>query len=344
MTTQMAREIREQPQAVARTIDALRPLAGQIRGLVADRRHVLLTGRGTSDNAAVYGQYVLSTRGRLATLASPSLATAYHADLDLSDVVAVGVSQSGNTAEIVETLRWASARGARTIAVTNDAGSALAAVADLALVTQAGPELAVPATKTYTTQLAAMAVLGLSVAEDAELLDQLGRVPEDVARALETAAAMEQVAGRLVNADRFVVAARGYASTVAREVALKLQETCYVAAVGLSYADLLHGPIAMVGPGTPTALIASREDSSVLAGMVDVARLCTGAGSDVIGIGGDEEFASACRTSVPGPASAAMLAPISLVVPGQLLVEAMARAKGIDPDAPRGLRKVTQTT
>ncbi len=343
MTTQMAREIREQPEAVARTIGALRPLAGQVRALVGDRRHVLLTGRGTSDNAAVYGQYVLSTHGRLATLASPSLATAYHADLDLSDVVAVGVSQSGNTAEIVETLRWAAARGARTIAVTNESGSALAAVADLALVTQAGPELAVPATKTYTTQLAAMAVLAGSIAEDTDLLEQLDRVPEDVARALETAAAMEQVAGRFVAADRFVVAARGYASTVARELALKLQETCYVVAVGLSYADLLHGPIAMVGEGTPTALIASRDDAGVLAGMVDVARLCTAAGSDVIGIGGDEDFAAACRTSVPGPGSPAMLAPVSLVVPGQLLVEALARAKGIDPDAPRGLRKVTQT-
>lgn len=344
MTTHMAREIREQPEAVARTIQALRSSGGEIRRLVGDRRHVLLVGRGTSDNAAVYGQYVLSCRGRLATLASPSLATAYHAELDLTDVVAVAVSQSGDTAEIVETLDWAARCGARTVAVTNNSESALAAMADLALVTQAGPEVAVPATKTYTTQLAAMAVLGLSIAEDTEMLEQLERVPEEMARALASAAVMERAAAGLIDADRFVVAARGYASSVAREIALKLQETCYIAAVGLSYADLLHGPIAMVGEGTPTALIASSRDAAVLPGMVEFARLCASASSDVIGIGGDEEFASACHLSVPGPDSDAMLAPISLVVPGQLLVEALARAKGIDPDAPRGLRKVTQST
>ncbi len=343
MTTQMAREIHEQPDAVARTVSALRPMGPRIRELVGERRHVLLAGRGTSDNAAVYGQYVLSTRGRLATLASPSLATAYDADLDLDDVVAVGVSQSGGTAEIVETLEWAARRGARTIAVTNNAESALAAVADLALVTAAGPELAVPATKTYTTQLVAMAVLGLSIAEDAVLLDELERMPDEIAAALGAGAAMEATAARLVDARRFVVTARGYASTVARELALKLQEACYIAAVGLSYADLLHGPIAMVGPETPTALIASSRDGSILRGMVDVARQCAHAGSDVIGIGGDDELASECHVWTPGPSSPALLAPISLVVPGQLLVEALARAKGIDPDAPRGLRKVTQT-
>lgn len=343
MTTQMAREIREQPEAVARTISGLRSSAGSIRRLVGERRHVLLAGRGTSDNAAVYGQYVLSTRGRLATLASPSIATAYHADLDLSDVVAVGLSQSGTTAEIVETLDWAARRGARTIAVTNEPESALAAVADLALVTRAGPEIAVPATKTYTTQLAAMAVLGLVLAEDAEMLEQLERVPEQMERALDSGALMEQLAASLVEADRFVVAARGYASSVARELALKLQEACYVTAVGLSYADLLHGPIAMVGEGVPTALIASSGDAATFPGMVEVARSCARAGSNVIAFGGDAELAAECHISVAGPDSDAMLAPMSLVVPGQLLVEALARAKGIDPDAPRGLRKVTQT-
>ncbi|MCR6493642.1 SIS domain-containing protein [Cellulomonas sp. P24] len=343
MTTQMAREIREQPAAVALTISSLLASAGSIRRLVAERRHVLLIGRGTSDNAAVYGQYVLSTRGRLATLASPSIATAYHSDLDLGDVVAVGLSQSGTTSEIVETLEWAARCGARTVAVTNEPESDLAAVADLALVTRAGREVAVPATKTYTSQLAAMAVLGLVLAEDTEMLDQLERVPDQMARALDSAPLMEQLAGQLVGADRFVVAARGYALSVARELALKLQEACYVTAVGLSWADLLHGPIAMVGEGTPTALIASTGDAAVFPGTAEVARRCARAGADVIAFGGDAELAAECRVSVAGPDADAMLAPMSLVVPGQLLVEALARAKGIDPDAPRGLRKITQT-
>ena len=157
-------EIAEQPEALSSTFDALLAQVGELAALGRDTRQVLFIARGSSDNAAVYGQYLCSARaGRLASLASPSLATAYRAVLDLRGVLAVAVSQSGATEEIVTTLEWARRCGARTVAVTNVAGSPLTEVADLALITQAGEELAVPATKTYTTQLAAMAVLALSL-------------------------------------------------------------------------------------------------------------------------------------------------------------------------------------
>jgi glutamine---fructose-6-phosphate transaminase (isomerizing) len=159
--TWMRREIGEQPEAIARTVDALVPLGAELRRLAAGARQVLFVARGSSDNAAVYGQYLCSVRaGRLATLASPSVATAYSAELDLRGVLAVGVSQSGRTAKIVETLRWARRRGAATACVTNEASSPLAAQTQVALVIQAGAERALPATKTYSTQLAALAVLG----------------------------------------------------------------------------------------------------------------------------------------------------------------------------------------
>jgi fructoselysine-6-P-deglycase FrlB-like protein len=343
MATRMRQEIDEQPEALGRTLDELLPLAGELGTLARDTRQVLFIARGSSDNAAVYGQYLCSVRaGRLATLASPSVATIYRANIDLRGVLAVAVSQSGATEEIVATLEWARGCGARTVGVTNVGGSPLTEVADLALVTQAGTELAVPATKTFTTQLAAMAVIGLALADDQRGVEALREVPDALAAILEAAPEAEALAGRLTYADTLVVSGRGYAYSTALEVALKLKEACYVSAVGLSYADLLHGPIAIVDPNTPALLIAA-GDGPVLPGMTTLAHRIADAGAHVYGLGGDEAFVAACRSALPGPALPEHLAPLALVVPGQLLVEALARAKGIDPDAPRGLRKVTQT-
>jgi glucosamine--fructose-6-phosphate aminotransferase (isomerizing) len=343
--SRMRLEIAEQPAALRRTFEALLPQAAELRAVARGARQVLFIARGSSDNAAVYGQYLCSVRGgRLATLASPSLATAYRAELDLRGVLAVAVSQSGATEEIVGTLGWASRCGARTVAVTNVAGSLLTEVADVALVTRAGQEVAVPATKTYTTQLAAMAVLALALA-DGDLTGEeaaLGRVPDAVAAMLEAAPDAEALAGRLTYADTLVVSGRGYAYSTALELSLKLKETCYVTAVGLSYADLVHGPIAIVDASTPALLVAA-ADGPMLPEMVGLARRIGNAGAHVYGIGGDPAFAAACRAVLPGPVLPEHLAPFALVVPGQLLAEALARAKGIDPDAPRGLRKVTQT-
>lgn len=344
MTTRMRTEIGEQPAAVAATLDALLPLAGEIERLGEGLRYVLFIARGSSDNAAVYGQYLCSVRaGRLGMLASPSVATAYHASVDLGGVLAVAVSQSGRTEEIVATQAWARSCGARTVAVTNAGGSPLAEQADLALVTRAGEELAVPATKTVTTQLAALAVLALALGGDREGLEALRAAPEAISRALDAAAAAEALAERLTYVQTLVVSARGYAYAVARELALKLEEACYVTALGLSYADLEHGPIAVVDADTPALLIAAARDEAMLGGMTALARRCRDDGH-VYGIGGDEAFAAACHVTLPEAALPAFLSPLTLVVPGQLLAEALARAKGLDPDGPRGLHKVTQTS
>jgi fructoselysine-6-P-deglycase FrlB-like protein len=343
MPSRMRVEIAEQPEALRRTLDALLPQVGALEALGRETRQVLFIARGSSDNAAVYGQYLCSVHaGRLASLASPSLATVYRADLDLQGVLAVAVSQSGATEEIVTTLDWARHCGARTVAVTNVAGSPLAEAADVALITQAGRELAVPATKTYTTQLAALAVLALSMGRGAAGPRALEGVPDAVEAMLEVAPAAEALAGRLTDADTVVVSGRGFAYSTALEVSLKLKETCYVTAVGLSYADLVHGPIAILDAGTPALLVAAAE-GPMLPEMTGLARRIAGTGAGVYGIGGDHDFAAVCRSTLPGPPLPEHLAPFGLVVPGQLLVEALARAKGLDPDAPRGLDKVTQT-
>ena len=350
--TAMRAEIAQQPAALRATLDALLPRSGEAGALARDCRQVLFIARGTSDNAAVYGGYLLQAHaGMLATLASPSIATEYHSRLDLSGVLAVALSQSGETQEIVETLAWAGDCGARTMAITNGgAGSALARAADLAFVTQAGPEHAVPATKTFTTQLAALAVLavGLGAALDPGLLraapDEIERMlAGDLDAALEPIVA-EMSSGSLDRASTagVVVSGRGHAYAAALELALKLKEACYLHAMGLSWADLLHGPIAVVDAATP-AIIVAADSGPALPGSIELARRVVAAGARAYAIGGGPGLAAASSLAVPGPALPEWLAPLGLIVPGQLLTEALSRRLGIDPDSPRGLSKVTQT-
>jgi glutamine---fructose-6-phosphate transaminase (isomerizing) len=340
--THMRAEIAEQPAALRATIGALLPRAAEAERLARGRGQVLLIARGTSDNAAVYGSYLIQAyAGRLATLASPSIATAYHSRLDLSGVLAVALSQSGRTEEITATLAWARDCGAATLAITNGSGSPLAEAADVTFVTKAGPERAVPATKTFTTQLAALAVLaiGLGAALDPA---ELRRVPDEIEVLLATPLDLDPVVSDLAADQGVVVSGRGLAYAAALELALKLKEACYLHAMGLSYADLLHGPIAVVDERTPAILVAA-DSGPTLDGTVDLARRVTGAGARAYGIGGGDRLAAACTSALPGPRLPEWLAPLGLIVPGQLLTEALARRLGIDPDHPRGLSKVTQT-
>jgi glutamine---fructose-6-phosphate transaminase (isomerizing) len=340
--THMRTEIAEQPEALRDTIDALLPRAGEVAALDRGIRQVLLIARGTSDNAAVYGSYLIQAyAGRLATLASPSIATAYRSRIDLSGVLAVALSQSGRTEEIIETLAWAHDCGARTLAITNGAGSPLAETAQVALITQAGAEVAVPATKTFTTQLAALAVMaiGLGAALDP---GELRSVPDEVAAILAGPADLDPLVDELAPDSGVVVSGRGLAYAAALELALKLKEACYLHAMGLSYADLLHGPIAVVDARTPAILLAA-DSGPTLDGTVDLARRVTGAGARAYGIGGGDRLAAACTRALPGPRLPEWLAPMGLIVPGQLLTEALSRRLGLDPDHPRGLSKVTQT-
>jgi glucosamine--fructose-6-phosphate aminotransferase (isomerizing) len=343
MTTKMRSEIAEQPAALRATIDALLPRTAEIQALARDTRQLLFVARGTSDNAAVYGRYLIEARaGRLSALGAPSIATTYKRKLDLDGVLAVGLSQSGRTEEIVETMEWAKACGAKTVAVTNGGEeSPLAQAADLALCTLAGEEKAVPATKTYTTQLAALAVLALGLGADVDP-DDLRRVPDAVEKLISDPGDLQALVEGLADKPGVVVSGRGLAFSTALELALKLKEACYLHAMGLSYADLLHGPIAVVDEDTPAILVAAGEGPT-LAGTVALAQRVTGAGASAFGVGGGTALAAASTAALNGPDLPEWVAPLGLIVPGQLLTEALARRLGIDPDAPRGLNKVTQT-
>jgi glutamine---fructose-6-phosphate transaminase (isomerizing) len=341
--TFMRAEIAEQPAALRATIRVLLPRAAEAGALARTTRQVLFIARGTSDNAAVYGSYLIQAyAGRLATLASPSIATTYRSRIDLSGVLAVALSQSGRTEEIVETLAWARDCGAATLAITNGAGSPLTETADVAFVTEAGTERAVPATKTFTTQLAALAVLAIGLGADLDPAE-LDRVPDEVEAMLAvTQKDLDPIVAQLAGDRGVVVSGRGLAYAAALELALKLKEACYLHAMGLSYADLLHGPIAVVDAQTPAILLAA-SSGPTLDGTVDLARRVTGAGARAYGIGGGDRLAAACTRALPGPDLPEWLAPLGLIVPGQLLTEALSRRLGLDPDHPRGLSKVTQT-
>ena len=344
MSTRMAHEIAEQPEAVRRTLQALLPLRADLSRLFAGRRRVVFAARGSSDNAAVYGRYLLATHAGVdAGLAAPSLATHYRARLDLSDTLLVGVSQSGATEEIVATCEWAARCGAATVAVTNVTGSPLAEAADIALVTAAGTELAVPATKTYLAQLVAMAVLGTALAPERTALDaDLARVADQVAALVGRAAGVQEAVETLASATAVVTSGRGLLMGTALEAALKLEETCLRPVRGYSYADLRHGPISVVAPGVAALLVAA-ADGPLVGPMTELAADLAARGARTVGIGGDAGFAASCDLHLPGPDLPEALAPLAAIVPAQLVVERLARRLGLDPDHPRGLAKVTST-
>ncbi len=211
----------------------------------------------------------------------------------------------------------------------------------MAFVTEAGAELAVPATKTFTTQLAALAVLAIALGAD---LDPglLRGVPDEIERMLDAPPDVAPMVSDLAGASGVVVSGRGHAYAAALELALKLKEACYLHAMGLSWADLLHGPIAVVDAATP-AIIVAADSGPALPGSIELARRVVAAGARAYAIGGGPGLAEASTLAVPGPRLPEWLAPLGLIVPGQLLTEALSRRLGIDPDSPRGLSKVTQT-
>jgi glutamine---fructose-6-phosphate transaminase (isomerizing) len=338
-------EIREQPQALLRLMEHEDEFAGVARALAERRPGVVrLVGHGTSDAAASYGVYAFGLlAGLTAVRDSISLVVYYDAPVDLSDSVVVGLSQSGETPDVVEYVARSRQRGALTVAVTNEPDSALGQAAELVLPLGAGPEHAVAASKTYTTQLAALALLAGGAADrGAQVADGIRRVADLMAEALPSLeAAVRPVASAFTYVGRMYVIGRGIEFATAREIALKLTETCRVAAEPLTATDLAHGPVAALDALFPVWTIASRDES--FPALVDAAARVREAGATVVASGnaaGDLEGAS---FSLPVPeAPTPILAPLLSVVPGQLFAAALAQAKGLDADRPVGLTKVTR--
>jgi glucosamine--fructose-6-phosphate aminotransferase (isomerizing) len=343
----MAADIAEQPEMYARLLEpAPADHIARAAATIAERRprHVVFTARGTSDHAALYAAYLTEIRlGVPAGLASPSTITVFGARPDLSQALVVGVSQSGGSPDLCEVLRVARATGALTLAVTNNPGSPLAETAELSIDVGAGHERAVAATKTYTAELLALLMLVEGVRAGGGALPEperaaLAALPELAAKVLDDPTAAE-IAPRYRFAARMVTTGRGYAYPTAREAALKLMETSYLAALAFSGADLLHGPLAMADPAVPVLAFVGAGPGG--AAMREVLARLGERRADVVAIGPADVPAAAARIAVPEVDE--RYAPLLEILPMQRLALALALARGEDPDAPRGLNKITAT-
>jgi len=327
----MAAEMAEQPQVLARVSARADADARAVRAVLpSPLAGVVFLARGSSDNAAVFGRYLAELRaGRPAGLAAPSLYTRYHASVDWRGYLVVALSQSGATPEIISTCQAVRAGGAVVIGISNEPKSPLADTVDLLLGTDAGPERAVPATKTVTAQLAVLATVTSALRAAPGPDGSLDGLPAAVAAVLDDPGPGRLLAGRWRELDRLVVAGRGLAYAAALETALKVKETTGILAEGISTADLLHGPIAAVYAGAPVLLVDGGGPADA-----DTEELRTLLAS--------RQAQAASLPALSGVPEAVQV--IAAVTRGQQLAYELARARNLDPDAPAHLSKVTATT
>ena len=343
MTTFLEQEISSQPEIIARLLERETARIKRIVAQLPPFGYALIAARGTSDHAAAYAKYAWSAlAGYPVALATPSLYTLSGAPPRMEQALVVGVSQSGQSPDIVAVVEEGRRQGRPTLAITNDPASPLAAAADHVVEIHAGPEQSVAATKTYTAQLAAIALLAAAWSGHESQLAEMQRLPEALSATLAGASAVAARAERYRFMEQCVVIGRGYNYATALELALKLKELTYVRATAYSSADFRHGPIATVSGGLPAFLI--MPSGAALADMLDLAHALLERGTELLLITDEQAASPAAATSRLLAASVPeWLSPITAIVPGQILALQLALARGFDPDHPRGLQKVTRT-
>ncbi|MBN2046268.1 MAG: SIS domain-containing protein [Anaerolineaceae bacterium] len=339
-------EIFEQP-AIAERI--LSTQTSKIQSIVSELRehsfsYVFIAARGTSDNAGRYTKYLWGSMNHLpVALATPSLFSIYEQPPSLKDALVVGISQSGKSPDIVSVLREAKAQGRPTLAITNAPGSPLAQFADWHVDIDAGEEKAVAATKTYTASMMAMSMLSCLMAEDNERFEQLKQVPQWMSMILKSDRDLESIAQRYRYMEQCVVLGRGYNYATAFEWSLKMKELTYVMADPYSSADFQHGPIAMVEQGFPVMAVA--PSGAVFDDLLDLMkRLRMQHHVELMSISDNGRALDLAHSPVRMPAGIPeWISPMVAILPAQLFSYYLTLAKGFDTEAPRGLRKVTET-
>jgi len=329
-TSRFRAEIAEQPEVAARLLargaEAASSIASRVRE--AAPRGFVIAARGSSDHAALYAKYLFGVRNQyLVALAAPSLFTHYARPPRLDGQSVIGISQSGESPDVIAVVEEARRQGALTLAITNDPRSKLAASAELVLALEAGPEVSVPASKTYTASLLALALISQAMSPDPSFESALKAAPESIARTLDREAELDSLVPALMG-PRAIVLGRGFNFSTAEEIALKLSETSYVLARAWSVADFEHGPIAVVEEGLPALIVDG--GGLVAANLEAVKARLEEKGCNVLHL-----------LDVSGLPEE--LTPITLAVSGQLLAHHVAVARGFDPDRPRTIQKVTRT-
>ena len=343
--SKMLEEIRQQPVAIERTLRSALPEARRLRRRCEEKRPqlILLAARGTSDNAALFGRYLIEiTTGIPVSLAAPSVSTLYGSSLSLAHAMAVGISQSGESTDTNLVIERARKAGAFTIGITNEAGSALARIPDQAFLVRAGKERSVAATKTYTGQLLVLYLIAWALGAPFPL-DDLAHLADAAAAALKLEDPIRTRAERYRFMERALVVARGLNYANAFELALKLMETCYVVAERFSGADLLHGPIAMVEHSFPAFLFA--PSGVTWPGQRELIEKLVQLRADTLTITdrGNREAARHSNSLVIPAKLPDLYTPIPYIIPAQIFAACLADIKGLDPDRPRTLSKITRT-
>ena len=323
-------EIGEQVDVAQRLLEVGAAAASAIGERIRESppRGFVIAARGSSDNAALYAKYLYGVRNQaLIALAAPSLFTHYARPPRLDGQCVIGISQSGESPDVIAVIEEARRQGCLTVAITNHAASKLARAAELTMLMEAGPELSVPASKTYTASLLALALISQAMDPDPAFAAALAAVPGAIARALDREDELAPLVPPLMG-PRAVVLGRGFNFSTAEEIALKLSETSYVLARAWSVADFEHGPIAIVEAGLPVLIVDGK--GRVAPDLESIKARLEAKGCHVLHLfdvsGLPEE-----------------LTPIPLAVLGQLLAHRVAAARGIDPDRPRAIQKVTRT-
>ncbi|MDX1614010.1 MAG: SIS domain-containing protein [Candidatus Promineifilaceae bacterium] len=338
-------EIREQPAVLRRFLSQEQPTLEALAEAIHRRSitQVVIAARGTSDNAGRYAQYVLGAHNGLSVgLATPSLYTIYRRPPRLGDALVLGISQSGESPDIVAVLTEAGRQGALTAAITNAPDSELARAARYVIDIGAGPERAVAATKSYTAQLAAIAALSARLDPEGGRLEALARLPAAVEATLAMEIPIAAAAPRYRYMRHCVVIGRGYNYATAFELALKLKELTYAIVEPYSSADFQHGPVAVLEPGFPVIVIA--PSGAMAAEMEEFMAVLAERQAEIVAISDVSECLAQARMPLTLPVSVPeWLSPLVTIVPGQLLAAHLAHARDLDLDQPRGLHKVTKT-
>lgn len=339
-------EILEQPQKLADLLKNQRQMVEEVARAVKQRHvnYVMLAARGTSDNAGRYANYLLGSFNQLAVaLATPSLFTYYQTPPQFNNALIIGISQSGQSPDIVSVLAEGKKQGCPTLAITNVPGSPLTQVADFVLDINAGPELATAATKTYSAELMVLAMLSAALSEDEKRWQELERVSAWTQEAIQLDGSLAQAAQRYRYMNHCVVLGRGFNYSTAFEWALKMKELTYVEAEPYSSADFMHGPIAMVQVGFPVLAVAPA--GKVFGSMLEtLQQLKKELSAELVVISNEASALSLAQVPIRIPAEVPeWLTPLVGIIPAQLFAYHLTQVKGNDTEAPRVIHKVTET-
>jgi glucosamine--fructose-6-phosphate aminotransferase (isomerizing) len=345
MTSLYKDEIYEQPDVIRKLV---RDQNGQIRRLAEQLKskppsYIIIGARGTSDNAATYAKYLFGMFNHMPVgLAMPSLFTLYKQPPRMYGGLVIGISQSGQTPDVLSMFAEAKRQGVPSVAITNKADSPMAKAADHAIHLNAGLEKAVPASKTYTAQLTAIAAIAAHWCGDSALIHELDGLADDAQEVLVQEPAAQAAAKRFAKKNYMVIVGRGLNQCTASEIALKTKELSYMVAESYSAADFRHGPIAMLEDEFPVVAVAPRGMAAE--DMTQMIEEIHQTNADLAVISNIEPVLSQCDLPIRLPTNLPeWLSPMIATIPGQLLALHLCLEKGYDPDRPRGLKKVTLT-